>query len=175
LGRGGFCVVSEIKKVTLKEGVASRKKTKTDDDDEHFANIVQDREFMQNYCIRNGKDCRYAIKRLSDDLLKDHEMFVNGIVDLAIEAKFLAVIRHPNIIKMRAVAVGSRFSRNFFVVLDRLFDILSLRISTWKNQKPAGLKKMLDPKGKKQMAFWLERIAVGRDLACALSHMHRLK
>jgi hypothetical protein len=175
LGRGGFCVVSEIKKVTLKDGVASKKKTKTGDDDEHFVNIVQDREFMQTYCIRNGKDTRYAIKRISNDLLKDHEMFVNGIVDLAIEAKFLSVIRHPNIIKMRAVAVGSRFSRDFFVVLDRLYDILSIRLATWKKRKPAGLKKLLDPKGKKEIAFWLERIAVAHDLACALNHMHNLK
>ena len=141
-------MVSEIKKVTLKEGVASEKKTKTDDDDEHFANIVQDREFMQTHCIRNGKDCRYAIKRISDDLLKDHELFVNGIVDLAMEAKFLSVIRHPNIIKMRAVAVGSRFSRNFFVVLDRLYDILPVRLAKWKKQKPAGLKNCWIQKGK---------------------------
>lgn len=166
--------MSEIKKVTLKDGAASKQKKKTQDDDENFVNIVQDRNFMQSYCIRNGKDCRYAIKRLSDDVLKDHQLFVNGVVDLAIEAKYLSVIRHPNIIKMRAVAVGTRFSRDFFVVLDRLYDILSLRLKTWKKRNPTGLAALATSK-KKKIAFWLERIAVAHDLACALKYMHSLK
>jgi hypothetical protein len=175
LGRGGFCVVSEIKKVTLHDGAASKQKKKTNDDDEHFVNVVQDRNFMETYCIRNGKDSRYAIKRLSENVLKDHQLFVNGIVDLAIEAKFLSVFRHPNVIKMRATAVGPRCSRDFFVILDRLYDILSIRLGTWKKRKPGGLKKLMDPKGKKATAFWLERIAVAHDLACALKYMHSLK
>jgi hypothetical protein len=166
--------VSEITEVRLKNGAASQQKKKTQNDDEHFVNVVQDRNFMQSYCIRNGKDSRYAIKKLSDHVLKDHQLFVNGIVDLAIEAKYLAVIRHPNIIKMRAMAVGTRCSRDFFVVLDRLYDILSVRLGTWKKRKPTGLKKLMDSK-KKAIAFWLERIAVGHDLACALKYMHSLK
>jgi hypothetical protein len=174
LGRGGFCVVSEIKKVTLKSGAASEQKNKTKHDDENFVNIVQDRNFMQTYCIRNGKDSRYAIKRLSDHVLKDHQLFVNGVVDLAIEAKYLAVIRHPNIIKMRAVAVGTRFSRDFFILLDRLYDILPIRLGAWKKRKPSGLQALMKSK-KKAIAFWLERIAVAHDLACALNYMHSLK
>ena len=175
LGRGGFCVVSQIDKIALKDGgAASAKQTQNDEDD--IAHLVQDRDFMAKFCVRKGKDPRYAIKKLSDDVvLKDPHTYINGIIDLAIEAKYLAVIRHPNIIKMRAMAVGTPYSRNFFVVLDRLYDILSYRLTLWKKRKPSGLKKLLDTKGKKATAFWLERITVAHDLACALKYLHSLK
>lgn len=174
LGRGGFCVVSQINAITLKDGEASTKTAQRDEED--IAHLVQDRDFMAKYCLRNGKDPRYAIKRLQDEtVLKDPHTFVNGVMDLAIEAKFLAVIRHPNIIKMRAMGVGTPYSRDFFVVLDRLYDILSTRLTTWKKRKPGGFKKLMDPKGKKAAAFWLERITVAHDLACALKYLHSLK
>jgi len=76
---------------------------------------------------------------------------------------------------MRAMAVGTPYSRSFFVVLDRLYDILTYRLVTWKKRKPGGLKKLFDPKGKKAKAFWLERITVSHDLASALRYLHSVK
>jgi hypothetical protein len=110
--------VNQIDKVTLlKDGKASI----ANFNDEDVAQLVQDRNFMATYCIRKGKDPRYAIKQLSDDIvLQDPHNYINGLMDLAIEARFLAVIRHPNIIKMRAVGVGTPYSRDFFIMLDRL-------------------------------------------------------
>eukprot|EP00543_Licmophora_paradoxa_P018116 CAMPEP_0202477130 /NCGR_PEP_ID=MMETSP1360-20130828/93784_1 /ASSEMBLY_ACC=CAM_ASM_000848 /TAXON_ID=515479 /ORGANISM="Licmophora paradoxa, Strain CCMP2313" /LENGTH=320 /DNA_ID=CAMNT_0049104365 /DNA_START=36 /DNA_END=995 /DNA_ORIENTATION=+ len=192
LGRGGFCAVSEITKVTLKESSnttnnnnndsaiasestpASSKNKKSSSDDHHIGSIVQDRKFMASHCIRNGEDARYALKILKDDVVKDAHTFVNGVVDLAIEARFLAVVRHPNIIKMRAVSDGTPYSRDYFVVLDRLYDILTRRITWWAKRKITGFKKLLDRKGKKKIAFWLERITVAYDLACALKYLHGL-
>lgn len=184
LGRGGFCVVSEITKVTLrdssrqastKSGKQKRRSSNNledlEEEEYQITNIVQDRKFMEQHCIRGGKDARYAIKKLSDDCMKDPSLFVNGIVDLAIEARFLAVIRHPNIIKMRAVEIGPPSSKEFFVVLDRLYDIMSQRVKTWKKRQPS---RFLDRKGKKREALWLERVTVGHDLACALKYMHSL-
>jgi hypothetical protein len=145
-GRGGFCVVNQIDKVTLlKDGIASIAKF----NDEDVAQLVPDRNFMATYCIRKGKDPRYAIKQLSDDsVLQDHHTYVNGLMDLGIEARFLAVIHHPNIIKMRAVGVGAPYSRDFFIVLDRLYDILTVRLITWKKRKPDGLKRLIVPTAK---------------------------
>ena len=56
----------------------------------------------------NSKESCYAIKRLSDDLVtsRDVDTFVNGIVDLALEAKWLAAIQHPHIISIKGMAVG---------------------------------------------------------------------
>lgn len=204
LGRGGFCVVNEINKIVLNDSLleqhqldamasvaasslsqlnlsaSSLNHSPTSQqhlaDEDHIHNIVQDRAFMEKFCIRKGRDTRYAIKRLQQTSFKDAQTFVNGIVDLAIEARFLAVIRHPNIVKMRAMRVGSPFSDGtFFVVLDRLYDILTQRVLKWNKQQFIGVRKVLDRGGKKEMMFWVERITVAYDLACALKYLHDLK
>lgn len=96
LGKGGFCTVSEVIKVALKDGVAAKKSALVHNVHEHQASdILQDRDFMQTHFLRKGTEYRYAIKKLRDDAIDDVQSFINGIVDLALEARFLAVIRHP--------------------------------------------------------------------------------
>jgi hypothetical protein len=179
LGKGGFCSVSEITKIVLKKKDQADESTSTRLDDEHtIQNIVQDRSFMETHCLRGkDKDCRYALKVLLPSCKDDAQTYINGVVDLAVEARFLSVIRHPSIIKMRAMAVTSPYSVSdpFFVVLDRLYDILGTRISKWKKQKPSGMMKLLDRSGKKESSFWIERITVAYDLAAALQYLHELK
>lgn len=173
--------MKEIKKIVPSDGLGLSSSGHTSgsyDDheaDDVVSNFVQDRKFMQKNCIRKGNQARYALKILSDSSLKDPHVFINGVVDLVIECRFLSVIRHPNIIKMRALAVGDPFNRNFFVVLDRLYDTLSQRVVTWKKRNVTGVKKLLDRKKKKKVAFWVERITVAHDLACALKHLHSIK
>jgi len=133
---------------------------------------------MEQHCLRGTKkDCRYALKRLQASVSEDAQTFINGVVDLAIEARFLSVVRHPNIIKMRAMAVTSPYSveQPFFVVLDRLYDILGTRLAKWKKLQPKGMGKMLDRKGKKESLLWIERITVAYDLSCALEYLHQSK
>ena len=174
LGRGGFCVVNEVLKISLACGSAGQKKS---EDDEHLIhNIVQDREFMAGHFFRGGKDYRYAVKTMQDSSRKDPQIFINAVVDLAVEARFLAVVRHPNIIKMRAMDMGDHFHPDFFVVLDKLYDIMPVRIQKWKKQKKGGLSKlMFDRKGTKKQAFWVERLTVAYDIACALNYLHGMK
>jgi serine/threonine protein kinase len=175
LGRGGFCVVNEVTKITLAKGAEETSVAVKKSDDEHYIhNIVQDRAFMAQHCIRQGKDCRYAIKSVQDSSRKDPQLFINAVVDLAIEARFLSVVRHPNIIKMRAMDDHGPFQPNFFVVLDRLYDIMPVRMKKWKKQEGGGLKKMFKSKKVKE-AFWVERLTVAYDIACALSYLHGLK
>lgn len=182
LGKGGFCVVSEISKITLRQQNIEKDASESNNterlDDEHaIQNIVQDRNFMEAHCLRGShKDCRYAIKTLLPSCQNDEQTYINGVVDLAVEARFLAVIRHPSIIKMRAMAASSPFSTTqpFFVVLDRLYDILGTRIIKWKKQRPKGMGKLLDRTGQKEKDFWIERITVAYDLASALHYLHEL-
>ena len=179
LGRGGFCVVSEISKIVLRHqpDVSESNNTERLDDEHTIQNIVQDRSFMEAHCLRGSKkDCRYAIKTLLPTCRNDEQTYINGVVDLAVEARFLAVIRHPSIIKMRAMAATSPFSTTqpFFVVLDRLYDILGTRMTKWKKQKPKGMGKLLDRSGQKEKDFWIERITVAYDLASALDYLHGL-
>ena len=116
LGRGGFCKVSEVIKVTLKDGVAEQIHPNSEQKDEHqFASILQDRNFMQARYLRSGTDYRYAIKMLRDDAVNDEQTFINGIVDLAIEARFLSVIRHPKyvLVVVHSASVSSKHADLF--------------------------------------------------------------
>lgn len=165
LGRGGFCVVSVVNSVTLKHGAAAAKTRERNDKDR----AQQDRQDMANNCIQGN----YALKQVSEDVaLKNVDTYVNGIVDLAVESKFLAALSHPNIISIRGMAACVPYSRSFFVVMDRLHDILTVRLITWKKQKPGALNRMLDTKSKKAKAFWLERMNVAHDVASALKYIH---
>lgn len=153
----------------------NKKKDRKDDENE-IHDIIQDRAFIEAHCLRGkGKDSRYALKIMQESCWSDASTFINAIVDLAIEARFLSVIRHANIIKMRAMSVDTPYDSKFFVVLDRLYDILSTRLVKWKKQKPVGLKKLLDRGGKKEMEAFVERITFGYDLSCALKYLHESK
>ena len=129
---------------------------------------------MSNHCIRQGKDYRYAVKQIQESVRSSADTFVNALVDLALEARFLSVVRHPNIIKMRAMNNGSIYEPTFFVVLDRLYDILSKRLTAWKKKLGNKMSKLMDRGGKKKLAFWLERLTFAYDLACALKYLHDL-
>jgi len=174
LGRGGFCVVSDVTNITLLEGDTSQNGPSRHD--EHYIhNIVQDRDFMARHFTRvskeQGKDYRYAIKKVQDKSKKDPQHYVNAVVDLAIESRFLTVIRHANIIKMRAMQDVSPYTSGFFVVLDKLFDIMPIRLKKWKKEEGGLLKKMIKSK-KSKVTFWVERLSVAYDLSCALSYLH---
>lgn len=185
LGRGGFCVVSEIYKFSLRKDASQTNGSANnihDEEEDEFGElkydggmVVQDRSFMDRRCLRKGKHSRYAIKTLSDEVLNDPDRFVGGVIDLAVESRFLAVVRHPNIVKMRGMSTGSPCDRGFFVILDRLYDTLTLRISKWKRElgKTKGFGKIMDMKGKKKKKIWTDRILVVYDLSTALEYLHR--
>jgi hypothetical protein len=202
LGKGGFCTVSEVSDITLASNLAPPSHA----DDNLTAHILQDRNYMAHNYLRNGKETRYAIKTLSESLMKDPERFVAGVIDLVIETKFLSIIRHPvsiiymlyiyefhavykirielmniyivqNIIKMRAISDVSPYSRGYFLVLDRLFDTLSVRISAWKAKKSftAGIGKVRDLRGSKKKELWIDRLMVSYDICMALKYLHDKK
>lgn len=170
LGKGGFCAVSEISDITL---VGSNPPPSTSID-ESTAHILQDRSYMAANHLRNGKDSRYAIKTLRTSLMKDPERFVAGVIDLVIETKFLSVIRHPNIIKMRAISASSPFQRGYYLVLDRLYDTMTERIEAWKSKKMSmsGIAKVRDLRGSKKKELWIDRLMVAYDLCMALKYLH---
>jgi hypothetical protein len=181
-GKGGFFVVSEIKNITLNPNIVDDEEAETQpendrrDDEDYIQSVVQNRKFMQKHCMRNGKDCRYAFKTMQDSCKKDPSMFINTLVDLAIEAKFLSSVRHPNIIKMRALSAGGDLCQsNAFLVLDRLYDMLTDRIDQWKRKSQNGLTNFFDFQKKREKTFLATRLAVAYDIASALSYLHELK
>lgn len=189
LGKGGFCTVSEVKQVMLLNQPApkptsrrtSEGRDEHDDDDDlpggFSSYVVQDRNYMATRYLRHGKDARYAVKTLSPETLLSEDKHLAGVVDLAIEAKFLSCIRHPNIIKMRAMTNTGPFEPGFFLVLDRLYDILPDRLKKWSNKRRSlkGVGKILDLSRSKKKKLTLERLLVCMDLSSALAYLHSHK
>ena len=143
--------------------------------------VVQNREFMAKHCMRmnqktHQKECRYALKMMKPEHRQTPNMFVNTTVDLAIEAKFLAAVRHPNIIKMRAMSMGPDLCQpHAYIILDRLYHTLTEQIhKIWKKKEDGGLHKVFDFGHKRQDAFFATRLAVAYDIANALHYLHEL-
>ena len=132
--------------------------------------------------VKNGQ-ARYALKRLknatirksSSDIEDVQHQFVAGVADLALEVKFLAVLNHPHIIKMRGVCSAGLCSRDAFIVVDRLFETLDERIPSWRmNQRrfSGGLGLVIDSKGRKKEKLFAQRLSVAYSLRSAFEYLH---
>jgi serine/threonine protein kinase len=135
--------------------------------------------FCVVYEIKN--DRRYVVKTLqSHTCFKDAQTYIHGVVDLAMEARFLLMLTHPHIIAMKGMASKScvflsedeeKKDQPFFLMLDKLSELLPQRLIRWKKQEPK-LKFLLDRRGRKERSLWLERLGVVNDVACALQYLH---
>lgn len=107
LGVGGFGIVSEVASLNISvnkhetPGVFQQEGAPSDsneddqdhDNDDHYE-LDTAKEKMTRRCRRFGK-ARYAIKRL-DPALSELER-TRGMIDMALEVKYLSVLWHPNI------------------------------------------------------------------------------
>jgi len=169
LGEGGFCTVSEVAHVTLRDPLELDQATETS---EHGADFIglQDKKFITERHRREG-EARYAIKKLTKGTFsKGPQHFVSGLIDLAMEVKFLAVLRHHHIIKMRAVANVPPTSEDFWIMIDRLVDTLDGKLDMWKKKN----KKMLVKKAEKEEMVH-QRLTVAYDICSALAFLHQHK
>jgi hypothetical protein len=133
--------------------------------------IDQARKLMQRRVLRNGVG-RYALKRLHGSLTELER--ARGMIDLAVEAKYLAVVRHPNIIKIRGIAAGPMVGNGFFILIDRLFMTLDRKINEWHKQHRQ-YKGGLLGFGKNRNSLkdlMVERMTVAYDLAAAFFYLH---
>lgn len=172
LGKGGFCTVSTLDDVTplisATQDTMESSKMRFLSDENDFYSVTQDRRFICNNFIRNGRH-RYALKKLSPELFdeSDPQLFASGVIDLALEVKFLSMLRHPNIIKLRAIADMNSCAKNFFVVLDRLDMTLNEQINVWKKEKPSRFFAK-----QKREDFLALRLNVAYGISSALSYIH---
>ncbi|CAJ1950273.1 unnamed protein product [Cylindrotheca closterium] len=179
LGSGCFGAVYEIRGFHL-TGATKRSfdRSKRDDDDEEVTpGEMESRNFIARHCYRNNGDARYAIKKLKSGILEDDSSFMNGMADLANETLYLASLQHhPNIIKLRGVAVENMFSKEYFLILDRLYDTLQVRILKWKKTKKhtKGFVRSIikDRNGQKKRKLLEERMKYAMDLMAAIAYMH---
>lgn len=132
------------------------------------------REYMINHVYRCGQ-YRYALKQLRQDLEHDREL---ALTDLAFEAKLMARLSHPNIVRLRGVLGDICNTENSFgLVLDRLNDTLTEKIDSWKVRKQSlPLRNLFQRVQRKKPLEWhqllLERLFALYDIARAVRYLH---
>lgn len=170
LGEGGFCQVFQIDKICLTSEEAARA------EEEHRNQIEEHhtRKYMEKTCIRNERDCRYAIKKLSDRTKSKKDQYLKGLVDIAIEARILAAIQHENIIKVRAFATCDYFDDDFFIMMDRLQITLDKKLGVWKEtlNQNTGLRGVFNGGKIKVQELLEDRLIFATELAEAMAHLH---
>jgi len=147
-----------------------------DDEEEYYELQFQDKRFIADNYKRNGDTARYAIKSISPDVKKNPKKFRIAAMDMAVETYFLSVLNHKNIIKMRGVGQGDMFDGDYFLILDRLYDILSDKLDKWvmlSKKYDTVFGKIRKGKTKKKMLF-IERLNVALSLAEAMMYLHKL-
>jgi serine/threonine protein kinase len=172
LGTGGFCSVFEVTGFDLFSELASKS------EQAHLSNMKEfhTRDYMSNnHTRRNSFDkdeARYAVKRLSEKTLASEDLFQKGVADLAIEAHFLAVIQHRNIVKVRGYALGDFCNDSFFIMMDRLYDTLDSAIRKWKERSKKN-SSIFTRGGKQKTAdLFSERIEYAWEIANAAEFLH---
>jgi serine/threonine protein kinase len=123
-------------------------------------------------------DKKCVVKILRQTHLATPNLFAACALGIAREGAILSCLSHPHIIGVRACSQGGIASyasgRNdsFFLVLDRLEEMLSDRIEKWQ-KRACHLMCCLRHRKRKQEAFFLERLSAGAQLADAVAHLHK--
>jgi len=191
LGRGGFCVAQEVSSLRLadfnrqksfqKLAWRQKKVSKTctnhlNNDEESVNESEPSRETLAEKCTRNGKP-RFVVKTLSDDWSGRHRLsYMKGVVDLAMEAKFLAVLSHPNIIKLRGISKVGPFQEGYFLIIDYLPETLTKRLKKWSiiDRQTRGITGKLTGAKKKKGTLVADRLVAAWDIANAMNYLHEM-
>mmetsp|Transcript_14075 Transcript_14075/g.19767 ORF Transcript_14075/g.19767 Transcript_14075/m.19767 type:complete len:482 (-) Transcript_14075:312-1757(-) len=169
LGNGGFSKVCEVQAIHLME-------ENTGDYQQKVRSPLQKENRL--HVANNVRRCekeeqgepRYACKFLSKDIMDNMNRFRTGAADLVVEAKFLASLSHPHIIKLRGMGAagtsGFAFCQEmgYFIILDKLQGTLEDQIVDWKDIQ------LTNPLDKEE--FLSDRLEVCMDVASALLYLH---
>lgn len=188
VGRGGFGVVREIAAIQLveenDETVAAAPKPPsrlfrrgggsvgTGSEDEGASM----REFMARQ-VWFKRSSMYVLKEVEPELLQnDPVTYLKGVIDLGLEAHYLASLNHNNILKLRGMSVrGPSETLGYFIILDQLQEVLSKRLNKWMHQKRAsnGITGLVTGGRRNKPRLLMERILVAYDIADAMEYIHR--
>jgi len=115
---------------------------------------------------------RYVIKSLNKEV--DKITYMKGNVDIAMEARFLAALDHPNIIELVGVSMNNPCTPRFFLILEKMNETLSGRIKTWmdRDRLNKGMFARFSGGRRKEIELYHERIAAAYDIASALFYLH---
>jgi serine/threonine protein kinase len=152
--------------------------------------------------LRNGK-ANYSLKHLTNTLLRHPKDFYLAAAALLIEAKYLSKLNHPNIVKLKGLAMGSskhgdatpgsrRYLSaiedgegqdgfesgqcdSYFIISERLTDTLDRRIRQWKKDQ-ATHKQLFKQTSEQKIQTWrlmMRKTSYALQIANALHYMHQ--
>lgn len=188
VGRGGFAVIREITSFELDRDAARRPSggssrsertastgasTNSDTSPERRA-LAKESSFKAS-----KKGSKYVLKELdrSNGLsAKNQNAYMNGVVDMAMEAQYLANLSHPHILTLKGISTSNQFGGDdgMFLVLEYLPETLSKRLNVWmqKDRAMRGVTGFVTGSRKKAGKLLLTRIRVARDVADAMNYLH---
>ena len=154
LGHGGFSVVSDIIVLKLnRDGKAVQSNL-------HKARV----DLARTQNSTQGQS--YVLKRLKPGHPSTAQSFVQAVIDINTEARYLSVLSHPHINQLQGIVVDTCPKS---LIMEKLVELFDTRLKTWKKSKPC---RWLDRKGVRTCAHWNERIRVASHIASALSYLH---
>lgn len=135
------------------------------------------RVFIINSASRSSRP-KYVLKSVSEENKKQNkEMYLKGSIDLALESKFLSSLSHPNILDVRAVSSVGPFNEGYFIIIDRLQETLTKKISGWMtiDRQTKGVTGIFAGGKKKVDRLLTDRLSVAFEIASAMSYLHELR
>lgn len=133
------------------------------------------KDFVASRSKRSRKSGRYVLKRVAPDMkFSDKLTYMKGIIDMAMEAKFLAVLDHPNIIGLIGVSTQDAYSDGYFLVIEKLDETLSRKIKTWTNidRQCKGITGVFTGSKRKEEDLYRDRIEAAYDIAAGAAYLH---
>jgi len=138
---------------------------------DHSSHVLLDKAYMKTHCFREGFS-RFALKTVRNDIEGDWK--IGATMDLAKEAKFLACLAHPNIIKMRGT-MEEPGHKDFGIILDRMVTTLDKAILEWKKDAKRHTFSLIKRRWGDAKALELNRLLVLYDISRAMRHLHKNK
>mmetsp|Transcript_8675 Transcript_8675/g.24027 ORF Transcript_8675/g.24027 Transcript_8675/m.24027 type:complete len:413 (-) Transcript_8675:2009-3247(-) len=189
VGRGGFGVVREIQAVRLippggEENGSNHKKKKFFRGGSSFGSSKPDAANESDMSSREQlarrvwkqRGGKYVVKEVETEFFHtDRVTYLRGMIDLALEAKFLATINHPHVLSLRGLpSKEPTEDMRYFLILDQLEETLPKRLNEWMHQLRAsqGITGALTGGRKKSKTLLRDRILVAFDVADAMAYLH---
>lgn len=182
IGRGGFAVIREIASIELdgsshkgrrpsgsSRATVSTEKSSTCQSEERDVvakdvKIHKQRKYVLKELIRDGKSS------------KNENAYMNGVVDMAMEAQYLTHLNHPNILSLKGISTSNQFGGDdgMFLVLEYLPETLSRKLSVWaqRDRSTRGITGFVTRSHKKAAQLLLTRVSYARDVANVMTYLH---